>query len=512
MVARGLDATASQLLTYLSAEYAAASPPRKLLISRGSDAWLWARSIAFLVTGLDVMAEQNGRDILPDQASDEAVARFGSVYAIPRLVGAASRLTVAVTGTPSAVVTIPPGSVFKWFDGTLYAALDASVTLSGGGAGEVSVEATTRGVSTTREVGDALTWVSTPAGLNDGGTVSAVDRDGADGETVGEWAQRIIERLRRAAPAGGAEQWRRWALSFQGYDGREAYVYPMLQPPASAPGLGTPGVYGCCSVVVVGPPQGDSAVNTRVVGGVSGARLTAAENYINGTANALGRPVAGEQLRPVAMASGNWTIEALAERPPTDVVLALVCNGANAFSFNFIMGVVGGGVSTATSLVVLGDFTQDPFDAGECAALVNVGTSNYRGGYYRVVLPAGTYDGGTNRTTFDLTATPLPAAPETGSLVYGSPGCWSALRAEVFRYFDGLGPGVATSNVDPTPVERYPLQDAAGRARLYRVALAAAVSNAVPGVLATSVTAPGADIEPNQKEAVTLGTLLALPA
>ena len=137
------------------------------------------------------------------------------------------------------------------------------------------------------------------------------------------------------------------------------------------------------------------------------------------------------------------------------------------------------------------------------AALVNVGTSNYRGGYYRVVLPAGTYDGGSGRTTFDLTATPLPAPPESGSRVYGCPGCWGALRLPVFDYFDSLGPG------DTTPAGRFPPEDYGARATLYPDALRGIIAG-VPGVLSANVTTPGAAVTPDRKTVVALGTFLVI--
>jgi len=500
---RALDEIVDSLLSYWQAEFASATPPRTLLVSRGSDAWMWARSIAFVVQALEAQASQNSRDILPDQASDEAVARFGGAYNVPRRRGVGARLTVEVSGTVGATVAIPFGSVLSWTDGTLYSAADATVALDGSGVGAITVEATTTGASTTREVTDVLTWQSAPAGLNTTGAVTAVVADGADGDTVGEWAQRILARLRQRASPGTRSTWRAWALSFRGFDIRDAWVYPLLRP-----GTTSTNVLGCATVVCAGPPQGDSTVNTRVVGGVSGATLDAVQRYINGEVDALGHPTAeGEQLRPVVQPSINCGVEAITERPPTNVVIALTTTPAAAFSFTFAAVPVDA-TSTNTSLVVAGNAVAS---LSLLAVLVNVGTANYRGGFYRAVLPLGTYDGGTNRTTFDLSSTPLPGAPETGSSVHGCPGCWGSLRLAVFGYFDALGPGVATSAVDPTPVDRWPSEDAGARSTVDPAALAG-VALTQPGVLAANVTAPSVADTPPVKGVATLGTLLAVPA
>ena len=49
-----------------------------------------------------------------------------------------------------------------------------------------------------------------------------------------------------------AGDWQAWVLSYTGTPISEAYVYPLLQPPAATPGNGTEGVLGCVTVVAVG--------------------------------------------------------------------------------------------------------------------------------------------------------------------------------------------------------------------------------------------------------------------
>ena len=503
-----VDEITDTILGYWQAEYAAATPARVLLISRGSDAWMWARGLAVIIQGLSAPAEQNSHDILPDEASDAAVERFGNVYGVPRRPGVAAQFTVVVTGSPATVYAIPFGSTLSWTDGTLYQALGTSATTDVSGNANLDVESTTLGASTTRDVTDVLTWQSAPSGMGPNGTVSALITTGADTESYGDWAQRIIGRLQERPASGNRADWKAWCEAFTGLDIRQVWVYPLLQPPATYPGAGTENVLGCVTVVCAGPAQGDNPENSRSIG-ASGASLDTVKAYIEGLINAEGLVVTdGEQLRPVTMATADYTVEAIAT-VTQNVQATLVCNTANRFSFNFGSPPAIHASSTAFSLVATGDFTVDPTNLTSLAVLVNVGTSAYRGGYYRVVLPAGVYNGGTGLTTWDLTATPLPAAP-SGS-IYGAPGCWGSLRLAVFDYFDALGPGINSGPPGFTEIDRFPSEDSDARSTLYRAALQGIMAN-VPGVLSATVTAPASDQTPNQKTVEVLGTFLVIGA
>lgn len=491
---RDRDTIRDELLAALTTEHAAAG--RTLLTARGSYDWCNAASLAVLLEALEAQAEQNSRDIFPTSASDEAVARHGNTQGVARRLGRAASHTFTVTGTPSATITIPAGTLLAWTDGTTYLLSTTSVTLSGGGSGTVTATATTTGETTTRESGDVLTFVSAPSGLDPTATCASTITTGSDQETFQAWAQRIEDRMRDRPASGNDADWRDWCRAYAGLDVREVYVYPLRQPPTSYPGSGTAGVLGCVTIVCVGPPQGDSTTNTRLLGASAGGSLLEIREYLNGTRDANGLPTtSGRKLIPSVMAVTDVSIEAPAVSEE-NVQATIVVNAANAFGFNFTATV--DGTSTATSLVLQGNYAASLQNK---AVLVKVGTANYRGGYFRVVLPAGTYNGGTMLTTFDLTSKPLPAAP-TGTL-YAAPGNWSLFRASAFNFFDSLGPG------GQSPLTRFPAEDASARATLYVSALEAALS-AVPGVLSVSVTAPAATVTPSAKTIVTLGTLLAV--
>lgn len=495
------------LLSAWSAEYSARG--ETLLTAAGSSAYLEASMIAVVQSLCDQQARQIARDILPNQASDEAISRFGYVYGIARKTGVKAVMSAQVTGAaPATTYNIPAGTQMSWTDGTLYDVLTTSVTTDGSSHATISVRCTTTGVSGTRAVGNTLTFQSAPSGLNPTASVTAVATYGEAEESFQAWAARIIDRLRDRPASSNRADWRTWVLDYTGTDIVDAYIYPLLKPPSSMPGEGTPDTLGCVTVVAVGPAQGDSTTNTRIVPTddaatrTPGTLLPYVVAYIEGTRDADGNLTAnGTQLRPVTMALGNYTVESI-NTESIAVVASLTLTSANAFPFTASPALHSS--STTTSIVVTGNYAAGGTeDLSGLSALIYIGHTNYRGGYYRTTLGTGTYNGGTGRTTFPVST--MPHAPGMPSFVYPAPACWDALRSQVFDYFDSLGPS------DTTPACRWPTEDAAGRSTLYRSALAGRLTQ-VDGVLAATITTPGSNTTPaTAKTVLVLTTFLVTP-
>ena len=496
---RARDTIRDQLLSFWAQEYAASTGAPLLLTAPGSDAYLWASALAVMLEGLEAQAESVTRDILPNQASDEAIARHGGVDGVARRPGVRASHTVTVAGPANVNVTFATGARLAFSDGTLYSIDTASVLLSGGGhTGTITVTAVEIGAAGARAVGDTLTWVSTPTGLNATGTVASVVTTGTDQESYSAWAQRIIARRQERPASGNRADWQDWVERYTGTTVARAYVYPLLAPPASYPGAGTPDTPGCVTVVAVGPAQGDDVVNLRIVptndaGGTrtAGAALPLIRGYIEGDYTIAGEATTtGTMLRPVTMVAANAAVEAVSVAPQ-NVVIQLTNNPANAFPWS---GPVAVALSTSTAITVVGDYSA----LSGKPALVQQPTTK-RGSYTRITLGTGTYNGGTGNTVFDQSAAPM--AESTTGTIYPCPANWETIQAAAFAYFDALGPG------DTTPPSRWPAEDTEARATLYRTALAAAVIDS-PGVLSATVTTPAADVTPAAKTVVTLGTLL----
>ena len=490
------------LLSTWATEYAAAG--ERLLIAPGSDAYLWASALAVQLEGLEAQAESVERDILPDQASNEAVARHGYVDGVDRGGGVHARCAVTVTGTGPGLKPIPAGTRMAFSDGTLYSVDSATVTFGSGPPylGSIDALAVDVGAAGNRAAGDVLTFVATPSGIgiSPTGAVTSTSTVGTDVESYASWAARIIARRQERPASGNRSDWQAWVESYLGTTVHRAYVYPLLAPPVSYPGAGTPSTPGCVTVVAVGPAQGDALVNTRVVplddsGGTHtpGAALPLIRGYIEGTHTIGGiATTTGSELRPVTMVAANAAVQAISVAPQ-NVVLSCTMNAANAFPWTGALTIVS---SSPTTLVVSGDARTL---AGKRALVVPTTGTAVRGTTISIILGTGVY--ATGSTTFNQTAS--PCGTPSGS-VYPCPANWDTIRTAVFAYFDGLGPG------DTSPASRWPAESSEARATLYRTALAADVI-ASPGILSCTTSTPSSDVTPAAKTVVTLGTLIVTP-
>ena len=484
-----------QLLGYWSAEYSVRG--ETLLTSEGSDAYLLASQIGVIEEALDAQAVQVSRDILPDQASTAALERFGVVYGIPRPVGTYAQLAAQVEGfAPFTFYVIPALTQVSAVDGTLYDVTTASVTTDAAKHATIALTAVAIGVGGNRSVGAILTFQTAPAGLN--ATMSVLSCVPAVGPATDEvYRAVLLGRLRDRPASGNRSDWRSWVTGYLGTPVPEAYVYPLLKPPVTPPGVGTTGTLGCVTVVAVGPAQGDNFVNTRVVPSddlstrTVGTPLPRIIDYINGDRTIAGVPTAdGYQLRPVTMGpdGDNWTVET-PDDFNTYCELELVMSGPFAFPWAGTMFTEP--TSTNTSLVVLGDQTAKE----GLSALVLPSTPDARGHYRQVTLGTATYSA--PNTTFDQTLDPV-GSPANYTDVYPAPPNWHLIRDAVFAFFDSLAPG------DTSPASRWPADGQSGA--LFQSSLAAAVI-AVPGVLSCVVVLPATSLTPIAKSIYTLSTL-----
>jgi len=214
-VGRSRETIRSALLADWASLYA--SRGETLLVSPGSDAYLWASALAVQIEGTEAQAEQLTRDILPDEASTEALDRHAFVDGVTRLAGFAARMTVTVGSAVATSYTIPSVTRMAFGDGTLYLVETASVTTSGAPpTGTITVRASSTGAASNRNVGDVLTFTSTPTGLNSTGTVATIVRAGTDAESDSSLAQRIITRRRERPGSGNRADWRGWTLTYTG--------------------------------------------------------------------------------------------------------------------------------------------------------------------------------------------------------------------------------------------------------------------------------------------------------
>jgi uncharacterized phage protein gp47/JayE len=463
-VARTRDQIRSALLAALTSRFS--SIGKTLSVEVGSHSYFLADALAVELMQTEAAAQALTHEILPDEAV-ELLDRHATVHGLERRAAVPAELSVEVTGTPSSTISITLPARLASPSGAVFSCQDASVTINGGGVGSITVLADEPGTAGSLAVGTVLTWQSAPAGLDPTGSVTEVTTSGEDIESDDALRARILSRIQQRPGSGNVEDWIDWCQQVDGID--EVYVYPLLQP-----GTLTGDTLGCVSVVVMGPPQGSSATNTRQV---SNDKLVEIKAFINGTADEQGNTIAdGTQLRPACIADADFEIYRLSL---TNVQVELEITNTSRYPFAFTGTLTADGASTAVSLIVNGDHTNK---VGK-SVLVRVGSAA-RGEWQATELKSGTYDG-VSKTTFLVSL----SGPPTGLTVYPAPSNWAALQTAFFDYFDSLGPK------DTATPRRWPTEDAQGRATVH-VARIASTALGVAGVVNVTVNDPPGDTEP----------------
>lgn len=517
------------ILADWAARYQALTPAQVLLTVPGSDAYMWADALAVELELFENQALAQTRAVLPDQADTASLDRHGGVDGVAREAATAATLQVEIHGTPAAVVTF--GASVLTYNGVSYGAFQAplgtfpaSVVIDGGGNATVYCTATTTGVATTLAPGTVLQWSSTPAGATATADVVAIQAAGQETESDGAYAARIILRRQSRPASGNRSDWQAWVEAYSGVD--QAYVYPLLQPPAAYPGAGTVGVLGCVTVLAFGPiatgddglQTGDAVPNTRILGTAGSSLASTVGAYIEGTLTAEGDATsAGTQLRPVTMSTGDYSVEV----PSTTTQnVELQCTWSTAttppWAYNAAYTVAAS--VDGSSFSITGNVEAVLKPAGTplpiLVKILNAAATVVRGDYHLVTPTTVVFNGGSGNTDLTLgEAFPGGAEAVVASVVLPAPTNWQAIRLATFAYFDTLGPG------DTSPASRWPSDDERGRATLYKSALTGSVVqrldpngallSGVRGVLSATSVAPAADTTPAAKTLLVLGTLAA---
>jgi uncharacterized phage protein gp47/JayE len=489
------------LLANWSSRYAARG--MTLLTVEGSDAYMTAEGLAVELEGIEAQAASGTTQILPDKAATEYLDRHGDVEGVVREAAVPAVLTVRVTGTASTNFPVT-GKTLNSNAGLRFTPIDSngipltSVTTNGSGIADILSRCDQAGPTGNLANGTTLTWSSAPSGMSATGTVQGNPVTiGAEKEEDFAYARRIIAKRQERPASGNRADWRDWAEAVDGVE--EAYVYPLLH------GDFGPHTIGAVTVVILGPKQGSSPTNTRIL---TTTETTRVSQYIEGTHDKAGIAVAlanQKQLRPVTIKLSNYVIN-YASPSLTNVTLQVKNSAAYAFPFTGTMTITG--TPNTTTVVVTGDHTAK---LGK-PMLLPVSTSVARGGFIMSTPTNAVFGGGNTTFTFPV----LVAAPTAAGTIYPAPSNWSEIRDAVFEYFDSLGPGDVNTSLYPESA-RYPGEEVQGRATLYRPALAGAVVAqfddrgelhcGVKGVLSANVSTPATDTVPAYTALIVLDVL-----
>lgn len=183
---------------------------------------------------LDVLARMHGgamsgaygyldflsRQIFPDTAEAEYLARHAATWGIWRKAAVAATASAAATGVDGTIIAA--GTQAIRVDGAAYT-VTAPATIANGTA-TLALEAVEAGPSANLALGNTLTLSSAIVGVNAGLTVSAVGVEGASEEDDASLLARLLDRISAPPQGGSSNDYRAWALAQPGVT--RAWVYP----------------------------------------------------------------------------------------------------------------------------------------------------------------------------------------------------------------------------------------------------------------------------------------------
>lgn len=195
-------------------------------------------------TVLDVMARTHGgaaaglygyldilaRQLMPDTAEAEYLARWASIWGVRRKSATAALAVATATGVNGSV--IPLGTELQRADGALYSVVTEALIAAGTAA--LTLEAVEAGASGDIQPGTILTFTSPVAGVTATAPVASLTSAGSDEEADAALLARLLDRIQQPPQGGTAHDYVQWALAQPGVTRAWAYGQWM--------GLGTVGL------------------------------------------------------------------------------------------------------------------------------------------------------------------------------------------------------------------------------------------------------------------------------
>lgn len=474
----------SDFLGALQTRFAAIG--REIDTRTGSWMYRFADGLGVILETLESYASELLNQILPDRAAREFLDRHGDVEGLPRRAATAAVLVVRITGTASATVTFGSATL-RSTSGVSYRPVPTSAALNGSGYADVQFRAATLGTVGNLETGAVLSWSATPVNANATGIVQSTNTTAEDEESDASYAARIIQRRRERPASGNRADFRDWVEQCDGVE--VAFVYPLLDATDG------PGTLGAVAIAAVGPAQGFSDTNTRIL---SSGRAAEIQNFIEGTRDASGNLVTdGTQLRPVTIPATSYVVSPALELLQA-CTLTLTLSSNYPFAWSSASPFTVNAWSNTTKVLGL---TADPAGTVSVGVVVAVRDTAARG-KHRLARIAAVGPG--NQVTLESTFSSSTVDTTASGRLRPLPPNGVELFTAVFAYFDSLGPGNASA-----PSERWPAESDGFVSALYINALAAAVI-AVKGVLSAVSTLPAANVVPSTAQLLNVSELIFL--
>jgi uncharacterized phage protein gp47/JayE len=181
-----------------------------------------ARAQAGIANGLYGYISAVAANIPYDTCDEQTLARWASIWGVPRKLPTAASGTVPATGSATSNIDIPAGTLLARSDGVQYqTTADAILT---GGAATLAIACLSVGSGTELAAGQTLSFVTPISGISSTVTVATAVVGGNDAETVEAWRGRLIARIQSPPMGGARSDYVAWALQVPGVTRAWAYA------------------------------------------------------------------------------------------------------------------------------------------------------------------------------------------------------------------------------------------------------------------------------------------------
>jgi len=179
-----------------------------------------ARSMSGVTHGLYGNLEWLAKQIIPDTADAEYLARHASWWGVSRKAATRATGSIIITGTDNTIV--PAGTTWQRSDAVEFTSdVDATITT---GTATVSITAVIEGKNANTAANSPLTIVSPIAGLDSTATVDTIGLSGGtDAEADDQLRSRLRDYVRRTPQGGADDDYLIWAAQVSGVT--RAWVY-----------------------------------------------------------------------------------------------------------------------------------------------------------------------------------------------------------------------------------------------------------------------------------------------
>lgn len=197
-------------------------------VTPGSDWYIQAQALANQLAVVESNAILKADEMMPDTATDAALARIAGIFGLSKQAAAGSVGTVILESSVS--TTVVTGDELVDGAGLVYSVTTGGIYASGD---SIPIAAVSTGRDTNHAAGDVLRWIATPPFASEKALVGASGlTNGIDEEDDEVLRGRLFALLQSAPRSGNAEHVAEFAEASTS-SVQKAFIYPAVQGPST---------------------------------------------------------------------------------------------------------------------------------------------------------------------------------------------------------------------------------------------------------------------------------------